>query len=152
MMLKEEMVFWLAISDYGRFEETQIVKCDDYRNPTIPKRLEVLWSARRRTRVLKSRARNRHPVSNVSSSRSTREDNIGQERGNLCQERVSRSRFLCPLFFYHENDTSTFTRPVAVAARFFSHCPGPTPGVALVFLVCGAVGATQCRYSLSMGV
>jgi len=32
MMLKEEMVFWLAISDYGRFEETQIVKCDDYRN------------------------------------------------------------------------------------------------------------------------
>ncbi len=42
MMLNEEMVFWLAISDYGGFEETQIVSCDDYRNQTIQKRLEVL--------------------------------------------------------------------------------------------------------------
>ena len=42
IMLNEEMVFWLAISDYGRFEKTQIVSCDDYRNQTIQKRLEVL--------------------------------------------------------------------------------------------------------------
>ena len=54
--------------------------------------------------------------------------------------------------FYYENDTSTFTRPVAVASRFFSHCAEPVPGVALVFVVCGAAGATVCRYSLSMGI
>ena len=63
---------------------------------------------------------------------------------------VSRSRFLCPMFYY-ENDIPTFTRPVAVAARFFSYCARPTLGVALVFLMCGAVGATVCRYSRSMG-
>ena len=57
-----------------------------------------------------------------------------------------------PTVFYYENDIPTFSRPVAVAARFFSDCAGPVLGVVLVFLMCGAAGATLRCYSLSMGV
>jgi len=57
--LKRLAIIWLAhvqVNRYAGFTTNAKSPGDDHRNQTIPKRLEVLWSARRRASFLRSRA------------------------------------------------------------------------------------------------
>ena len=82
-------------------------------------------------------------MSNASSSRSTKEDNIGQAMNNLCQEMVGRSRFLCPRFFIMK--TAPLHSPDRSQLRHCSFLIALGQRVALpLFLLCAALFVQPC--------